>query len=72
MTCSDCVQKLSPYLDRELSDAEVERVRIHLQECSPCEQLYQLQAGVKRVVKVCCDQGSAPPQLREKLLQILF
>ena len=72
MTCRDCLEKLYPYLDRELSDAEVERVRVHLAECPPCQHLYELQAGLKRLVKVCCGQGSAPPELRQKLVQILF
>ena len=72
MTCRDCLEKLHPYLDRELSDEELRRVRLHLMECPPCEQMYKVHAGLKRLVKVCCDQGTAPMQLREKLVQILF
>jgi mycothiol system anti-sigma-R factor len=70
--CKDCLEKLDGYVDRELSDAEVEEVRRHLRDCPPCDDYFQLQAGVKRLVKVCCDQGEAPAQLRKKLNQILF
>ena len=33
---------------------------------------YQLEAHVKRLVKVCCEQDKAPAALREKLQKILF
>lgn len=72
MNCDDCQRLLDGYLDRELSDQEVEEVKRHLADCPPCEHLYRLQAEVKRLVKVCCDQGKAPAHLREKLHQILF
>jgi mycothiol system anti-sigma-R factor len=72
MNCDGCLEKLERYVDRELSDQELEEVRGHLERCGPCQDRFQLQAGLKRLVKRCCDQGSAPQQLREKLAQILF
>ena len=72
MNCQDCLDKLDRYLDRELTDAEVEEVKRHLGDCPPCEDLYQLQVNLKRLVKVCCDQGTAPEHLRSRLRQILF
>jgi mycothiol system anti-sigma-R factor len=72
MNCDGCLEKLGRYVDRELTDQELAEVRSHLERCPPCEERYQLQAGLKRLVKLCCDQGTAPPQLREKLVQILF
>lgn len=72
MDCADCVEQLDQYADRELNDREVAEVRRHLDECPPCEGRYQFQAGLRRLVKVCCDQGEAPAELREKLRAILF
>lgn len=72
MNCKDCLHKLDSYVDRELSDQELEEVRDHLQRCPPCHDYFQLEADVKRLVKVCCDQGKAPIELRERLNQILF
>jgi mycothiol system anti-sigma-R factor len=72
MNCDGCQEKLERYVDRELTDQELSEVRGHLERCPPCEDRYQLHAGLKRLVKLSCDQGTAPPTLREKLLQILF
>ncbi len=72
MDCTDCMKKLDRYVDRELTDEEIEEVRRHLSDCPPCEDRFRLEAHVKRLVKVCCDQGKAPTHLRERLRQILF
>lgn len=72
MNCRDCVEKLHRYVDRELTDVEVAEVKRHLEDCPPCEETYQLQVHVKRLVKVCCDQGVAPEKLRSRLRQILY
>lgn len=72
MNCNECLDRLDSYTDRELSEAELREVKQHLEECPPCEDRYQFQADLKRLVKVCCDQGEAPPELRAKLREILF
>ena len=72
MKCRDCLENLDPYVDRELTDAEMAEVKRHLADCPPCEDNYQLKASLHRLVKVCCDQGVAPEQLRSRLRQILF
>ncbi len=72
MNCKDCQDKLDQFVDRELSDEELVEVRRHLEECPPCEDLYRLQVNMRRVVKVCCDQGVAPEHLRSRLRQILY
>jgi mycothiol system anti-sigma-R factor len=72
VNCRDCLESLDSYVDRELTDDELSEVKRHLAECPPCEDFYQLQVNLKRLVKVCCDQGEAPASLRSKLRQILF
>jgi mycothiol system anti-sigma-R factor len=72
MNCGDCLEKLGGYMDRELSDSEVDEVRRHLADCPPCEDLYDFQVGMKRLVRVCCDRAKAPAHLRDRLNQILF
>ncbi len=72
MNCGECLEKLDLYVDRELNDAELAEVRRHLADCPPCEDLYQLRGSLKRLVKVCCDEGTAPEHLRSRLRQILF
>ncbi len=72
MTCDECMQRLEEFVDRELTDAEVREVKLHLEFCPPCEERYRFQTGFKRLVKVCCEQDKAPASLREKLQKILF
>ena len=72
MNCQDCLENLDAYVDRELTDAEVVELRRHLEHCPPCEDRYRFEAGLKRLVKVCCEQDHAPVELRDKLREILF
>lgn len=72
MNCDGCREKLERYVDRELSDEELNEVRGHLERCAPCDDQYQLRVDFKRLVKRSCDQGTAPATLRQKLLQILY
>jgi mycothiol system anti-sigma-R factor len=71
MNCTRCLETLDTYVDRELTDAELDEVKRHLDHCPPCQDYYQVKEHVKRLVKVCCDQGTAPEHLRAKLRQIL-
>lgn len=72
MNCDDCVRSLDPYVDRELSSQELVEVQRHLDNCPPCEDIFQLRSDIKRLVKTCCAEPTAPLELREKLRQILF
>jgi mycothiol system anti-sigma-R factor len=72
MNCTDCLERLASYVDRELTDEEVEDVKRHLDHCPPCRDRFFFEDHVKRLVKVCCDQGVAPEHLRTKLNKILF
>jgi mycothiol system anti-sigma-R factor len=71
MNCQDCMDKLDFYVDRELTQEELQQVRLHLELCPPCEQVFQLRADMKRLVKVCCDETRANANLRDKVRQLL-
>lgn len=64
MTCDDCADRLNSYIDRELTDQELQEVQHHLEECPPCLQIVELQAGLKRLVRKECCQDEAPERLR--------
>lgn len=72
MNCGECHERLDQYADRELTDRELAEVKQHLDDCPPCEDRFQFNAGMRKLVKVCCDQGEAPAELRNKLREILF
>jgi mycothiol system anti-sigma-R factor len=67
INCRDCAQALNPYIDRELSDEDVIQVRGHLEACGGCLHLYQFQESLRRLVRVRCQEQSAPPSLRERI-----
>jgi mycothiol system anti-sigma-R factor len=67
LNCRDCVKALNPYLDRELSDDDVVQVRSHLEDCGGCLHMYQFEDSLRRLVRVKCQEQSAPPTLRERI-----
>jgi mycothiol system anti-sigma-R factor len=67
ITCRDCVQALNPYIDRELSDAELAHVREHLELCGSCLHVFKFEESVRRLVRVRCQEQSAPESLRAKI-----
>jgi mycothiol system anti-sigma-R factor len=71
MNCSDCKDKLDRFVDRELNNTEVLELQLHLESCPPCEDQYEFQVSLKRLVKVCCDQDEVPAAFRDKVRQIL-
>jgi mycothiol system anti-sigma-R factor len=72
MNCSDCMDKLDSYVDRELDEEDMRQVRLHLELCPPCEHVFNLRADLKRLVKVACDDDiKANPALRDKVRQLL-
>jgi mycothiol system anti-sigma-R factor len=51
MTCEQAYQEVYPYLDRELSDTELEVVRQHLEACPPCAHLFQFEGTIVRYIR---------------------
>ena len=67
---ADCAQALArvyEYLDGEMSPADYERIREHIDDCSPCLQQYDLDVALKALVRRSC-QESAPADLRERIM----
>jgi mycothiol system anti-sigma-R factor len=72
VNCQDCLDRLDEYVDRELTDDELIDLKRHLADCPPCEDRYRFESDLKRLVRVCCEQDTAPVELRDKLREILF
>ena len=70
MNCKDCSEKLDRFVDRELNSTEVLELQLHLEGCPPCQDQYEFQANLKRLVKHACECDT-PPAFREKLRQLL-
>jgi anti-sigma factor (TIGR02949 family) len=66
--CSEVLDHLYEYLDREMPDRDWEKYREHFEECSPCLEKYGLEQEVKKLVKRCCGHDEVPADLRSKVM----
>ena len=64
--CADYLERIVYFLDNELDAADCSAVQVHLDECGPCLEKYDLQRTVKAVVARSCSE-SAPDYLRERV-----
>ena len=64
--CSDYLDRIVFFLDNELDEADCSEVRVHLEECGPCLEKYDLQRTVKQIVARSCSEA-APDGLRERV-----
>ncbi len=64
--CADYLERIVFFLDNELDEADCSEVRVHLDECGPCLEKYDLQRLVKQVVARSCSE-SAPDGLRDRV-----
>jgi mycothiol system anti-sigma-R factor len=63
--CDAAMDRLSVYLDRELTERDMEEVRQHLEDCPPCGKVFEFQAELRRLVRKECCSDDAPLRLRE-------
>jgi mycothiol system anti-sigma-R factor len=69
--CLTALNRLEPYMDRELSESEMIDVRHHLDDCPPCAEYFHLQEQVKMLVRRKGCPETAPPELLHRILQSL-
>ncbi|MGI8856787.1 MAG: anti-sigma factor family protein [Thermomicrobiales bacterium] len=67
MTCQECVDKLQPYLDRSLTDAERSEVDRHLTVCGHCADSFHFEAGILRVVGRCGRSTAASEEFKARI-----
>ncbi len=68
MDCNDCLERLHPYLDRELSPAEFDEVRGHLADCHGCGSAFVVERVFLDQLKGSATSRVAPPEVRERLI----
>ena len=64
--CADYLERIVYFLDNELDEADCSEVQMHLDECGPCLERYDLQRTVKGLVARSCGEV-APVELRERV-----
>jgi len=65
--CADFLEQIVFLIDNELTAADADQVKHHLQTCNPCLETYDQQSIVKAVVARSCTEV-APGDLRAKIM----
>lgn len=68
--CDEALNELYTFLDGELTDARRTRIRTHLDDCSPCLELFDFEAELRIVIKHKC-QEQVPDALRQRIFDSL-
>jgi mycothiol system anti-sigma-R factor len=66
-SCADFLDRIVYLLDNELDAGEIREVRLHLDECAPCLERYDVQRTIKTIVARSCSE-SAPEDLRQRVI----
>ena len=66
--CDWCEEVLQPYLDRELTDAEVQQAEAHLDGCSYCRKRYKFEESLRRYVRQAVP--AMPAEMKAKLADL--
>ena len=66
-SCADFLDRIVYLLDNELDATEIREVRLHLDECAPCLERYDVQRTIKTIVARSCTE-SAPDDLRQRVI----
>jgi predicted anti-sigma-YlaC factor YlaD len=67
--CEKCEELLQGYLDRDLTQAEVEIAEGHLNDCDYCRRRYRFEAELRRYIKISASERM-PAGLLAKLAEL--
>jgi anti-sigma factor RsiW len=64
--CDKCEELMQPYLDGQLSDADVAKAEDHLARCKWCAKRYHFEERLRHYVRVAVSEPMSP-ELKAKL-----
>ena len=64
--CDKCEEMMQPFLDGDLSDAEVAEAQQHLADCNWCAKRYRFEERLRHYVRVAVTEPISP-ELKAKL-----
>jgi mycothiol system anti-sigma-R factor len=68
--CQEAVHTLYHFLDGELTDGKRQEIQQHLDDCSPCLEVFDFEAELRAVIsKKCRDQ--VPEHVRIRILEAI-
>lgn len=66
--CREVLDRVYEYLDGEMDEADMARIRRHLDECDPCLTQYRLDTVLKELLRRSCVCEVAPLELRARIM----
>jgi len=66
--CSEVLDRVYEYLDGEMNDHDVAKIRKHLEECRPCLSQYDIDLALKALLRRSCACEQAPQELRARIM----
>ena len=64
--CAGALEELYTFLDGELTEWKRAKIQTHLDDCSPCLEVYDFEAELRIVIKHRC-QDQVPDSLRQRV-----
>jgi mycothiol system anti-sigma-R factor len=68
--CDETIERLYFYLDGELTEERREEIRLHLDLCGPCVDVYGFETELRRVLANRC-KDHVPPTLIDRVADAL-
>ena len=68
--CEDALQELYHYLDGALTVERRTIIRAHLEDCSPCLDVFDFEAELREVIAMRCRE-EVPEALRARVLELI-
>lgn len=66
--CSEVLDRVYEYLDGEMGEHDVAKIRQHLEECRPCLSQYDIDLALKALLRRSCTCEAAPEELRTRIM----
>ena len=66
--CAEMIERMGSYLDRELSDSEMEHVQLHLELCGHCAGVFRWEERTLKLVKQMVRGDVPPANLEQQII----
>jgi len=67
LSCTEVLERLEAYCDREASGWDRVRIERHLTECTGCLDRKDFRVTLTRIVREKCGRAQLPPALAERI-----
>lgn len=71
ISCEEALQLVHDFIDGELTSVSHAEVEAHFEVCRRCYPHLRLERRFREAVRRACVREQAPPELRERVLQIV-